>query len=705
MIVELNESQKLAVEHYQGPCMVIAPPGSGKTYVITRRVSNLIEEWGVDPMSILVITYTKAAAMEMQQRFYQLNQKEYATSVTFGTFHSVFFQILQHTYRLNSGNIIHEYEKQDYIKKIYEELSTDMQEDFLFTPDFLEILKSEISNVKNNGYNSENYAIKTMDSKLFWNIYRKYNALLKSNRKIDFDDMILMTYQLLKNDNETRQFWQTRFEYFLIDEMQDANTLQLEVIRMLSKNSNVFAVGDDDQSVYGFRGANPEIMLKFEEYFPDVVKIQLSTNYRSNEDIVELAGKSISNNKLRFQKHVITQKCGRDSIELNEFETIEKEMKYIADCIKKDAKETNFKSTGILFRTNKELEEYALFFQKEGITFYSRENIRNLFRMQPAVDLISYLDFAADSSKRDLFLQIMNKPNRFISRSFFPQQFSLRTLKERYFDKPGILNHIFKLEFDLKKIAGMEPYLAIHYIRKIVGYEEYMVDLAGKESEKNSLGNDRSRNGINGNDISGNDISGNDCFEKNRKELEELLDRIQETSKGYQTLKQWKSFISNYEETLLKASNKQNHQGVKNAGNETGIFLSTMHGAKGLEYDRVFLPFLNEGIIPHKKAKLFKEIEEERRIFYVALTRARTKLYLSHVSGTKENPQKPSGFWGEIIKDKKIDSSYSSSSSTSSSNSAVSRYSSNASATNSYSASSSINSNVGSASGLDSSSK
>ena len=281
--MKLNETQKAAVIHKDGPMLVLAGPGSGKTAVITERTRTLIEQYGINPSKILVITFTKAAAQEMKDRFSK-KMNESTPEVNFGTFHAVFFKILKYAYHYSASNIIREEERRQYFKEIIDQLELEIED----KKEFIEGIENEISLVKGERMAVEHYYSINCSEENFQRIYKAYEEKLRQTNRIDFDDMLLLCYELLRERKDILEFWQQRYEYILIDEFQDINRIQYDIIQMLAKpQNNLFIVGDDDQSIYRFRGAKPEIMLNFERDYPNTKRILLNCNYRSVKQIVE----------------------------------------------------------------------------------------------------------------------------------------------------------------------------------------------------------------------------------------------------------------------------------------------------------------------------------------------------------------------------------------------------------------------------------
>jgi len=594
-MASFNHQQRMAVEHVDHPCLVLAGPGSGKTTVITHRTKKLIEEDGISPSNILVITFTKAAAMEMQQRFLQLMGGK-RLPVSFGTFHAVYFQILKYAYNYRAENIIREEKKYEILRNIVHKTELDISDE----NEFVANLISEISNVKGEMLDVAYYYSKNCPEEVFKKIFREYNDTLIRANLIDFDDMLVMCYELLTKRKDILKLWQDKYRYILIDEFQDINRVQYEVIRLLAKpQDNLFIVGDDDQSIYRFRGARPEIMLNFEKDYPETKKIILDTNYRSTPEIVAAAGKLIRNNKKRFEKQIRAERENGSKPVILPFDNVYKECNYILEEIEQlIAKGLTYQDMAVLYRTNTNPRTLLEKLMEHNIPFCMKDVIPNLYDHFIAKDIIAYINAAVDFRekgvmKRGDMLRLINRPKRYISRDVFPRaEVNLEDVKRFYQDKGYVLERISKLEYDLAMIRNMNPYAAIQYIRHGIAYEEYLTEYAEYRRMK-------------------------------PEELYDVLEELSEAAKPYKTYREWFKKIEEYGEELKKQARE--HQEKKD-----GITLATMHSSKGLEYRAVFIIDANETITPHKKALLPEDIEEERRLFYVAVTRAKDWLYICH---------------------------------------------------------------------------
>lgn len=605
-----NEAQIKAVDHFQGPMMVLSGPGSGKTTVITHRIKKLIEEYNVNPSNILVITFTKKAAVEMTKRFNNLMGSE-NYRVTFGTFHAIFFKILKYAYNYSAANILKEEQKIDIIKEIinYLKLEIDDESEFILS------IINEISLVKGDMLDISHYYSKNCSESIFKSIYKRYNDILIRKNLIDFDDMLVMCYELLSKRPDILKFWQNKYKYILIDEFQDISNVQYKIMKLLAlPDNNLFIVGDDDQSIYRFRGARPEIMQNFPEDYKDAKQVLLDTNYRSNDEIVKLSVKLINNNTVRYKKQLKWNKTSNQAVFINEFKNQIEECNFIMDSINKKLKEKHhYKDMAVLYRTNTNPRYLVEKLMEYNIPFKMKDSIPNIYNHFLAKDIISYIKIAMGDDSRKEFLNIINRPKRYIARDAFSSPIvDLDELRDFYEDRRYVVDRINRLEYDLMMLEKMTPYAAICYIRKGIGYDEFVEEYASMRRIK-------------------------------PEELFDILDELEDSSKGYKTYKEWFSHIEKYSEELK--NQLQNRNELKDA-----IELSTMHSAKGLEYKSVFIMDANEGITPYKKAVLDSDIEEERRLFYVAMTRAKDFLHICYVKERYGKEVKVSRFVEEIIK-------------------------------------------------------
>ena len=611
--MKFNKSQTCAISHKDGAMLVLAGPGSGKTAVITNRTKNLINEYKISPSDILVITFTKAAAIEMKERFVTLMNGQNC-NVTFGTFHAIFFMILKCAYGFNSSNIVNEEVRYQYMREIISNYNLDYKDEGEFINDIF----AEISKVKNSRIKLANYYSSNCGEEIFRNIYKDYDDRLRRNRLIDYDDMLTYTYELFLERKDILSAWQNKYKYILIDEFQDINRLQYEIIKMLARpRNNLFIVGDDDQSIYRFRGASPDIMLNFTKDYPKAKTVLLDTNYRCGRYIVETSKNLISHNINRFKKEIIANKKDDTPVKYITFENRKDENLYIIKLIDEIIENGgNLSDIAVLYRTN--MQPRALLDQliTYNVPFKTKDRMFNLYEHWIAKDIMTYIRISKGSRKRADFVQIMNRPKRYISRnSLCDSEVAFDEWIKMFDEQPWIAERIEKLEADMKMISKMNPYAAINYIRRGIGYEDYLSEYA----EYKNI---------------------------NKEELTDILDEIHYSSKGYKTLEEWQMHIDRYTEELKKVASKREN-------NSEAVTLATLHSSKGLEFENVFIIDANEGVMPYKKAVLEQDIEEERRLFYVGMTRAKNKLYICSVNSIRDQDSKISRFVEESKNAKK----------------------------------------------------
>ena len=605
--MRFNEAQNTALSHKNGPMMVLAGPGSGKTTVITHRIKTLLEQ-GVNPSGILVITFTKAAATEMKERFYQLTEgiKSDYQKVSFGTFHSIFYQILKLAYRFPSGNVLGEEDKRGFFKEFLAKSELEVEDE----SEFISSVINEISYVKGSRIDLDYYYSQNCPEEWFKKLYTGYEDMLRITGKIDFDDMLIMCYELFTQRPDILSAWQRKFQYILVDEFQDINRIQYEIVRMMAyPENNLFIVGDDDQSIYRFRGAKPEIMLGFLKDYPDAKQVLLAENYRSTKDIVQTSLKLIGCNKVRYKKALVPVHGAGRPVETIIYENPLREMEDVARKLRLyEQAGYRYEDMAVLFRASSGSGLLAEKLMEYNIPFIMRDSIPNLYTHWIAKDFFAYLSLGAGSRKRSDFFRIMNRPNRYFSRDAFDTiEVSLDSVKNFYQDKDWMEARVCDLESDIITIGRLKPAAAINYIRKAVGYDQYLKEYAEFRRLK-------------------------------PEELYEIADQLAESAVGFETFAQWQEHIAQYEEALKEQKRGNNEK------TEPGVTLSTMHSAKGLEYRIVFIVDANEGICPHHKAALPADIEEERRLFYVAMTRAKERLHLCAVRERYHRKQEISRF-------------------------------------------------------------
>ena len=618
----------------EGPLLLLAGPGSGKTFTITQRILYLLRECRVAPEKLLVITFTREAALSMRQRFAQISPQE-AHTVNFGTFHSVFYQILLKSGRISTGNILNNRQKYTLILPLLKEIKDCRKISAAELTDIAGSFLAAIGYYKNTG-DAESSKKKLPEEwrEYFSQIYTAYEEARKNRKGLDFDDMLKECEELLQKDPIQREIWQNRFSHILIDEFQDINYRQYSIVKLLAeKHRNIFAVGDDDQAIYGFRGARPACMKQFVQEF-EAKQLLLRTNYRSHQDIVEASLAVIGENKDRFPKALepcedhrrrLQDRRGYDTYEsryrvrIREFGEASEQLQYLIQSLKNRRKG---ETCAVLFRTNLSMQSVAARLTAEGIPFSMQEKGKNIYDHFIVQDLLAYLRIAQGCAARADYLRVCNRPYRHISREAFGGEASLRALEQYYEDsqwgnlderrqkaRKAVRSWIRQMEF----VKNTELKLAVIFLRKACGYEKYLRLRAAQEG-------------------------------KDLTEWMEVLDFATEDAGKYRDPAEWQEAQALYREELQRQERKQSQNREQERAQSGEIRLLTVHGAKGLEFDHVWIPDCNEKTFPHGDARDPQHCEEERRIFYVAMTRAKKDLELLCLTGTAERPRFPSRF-------------------------------------------------------------
>lgn len=591
--MQLNNEQLRAVMHGDGPMLVLAGPGSGKTAVLVNRLLHLVRDLRIDPGSILVLTFSRAAASEMQERFEKLAQASYP--VTFGTFHAIFYHILRSQGLYQRAGILTKDKKIEYMKTAAAKRGIGRRYDLSFIERLTELVSLKKMGTATLEEGPENEEEKVLDL-----IYDDYDRLVKNEGYIDFDDMIADCLNMLKSNDRIRRKWQDRYRYILVDEFQDIDLRQYEVLKLLSGDrANVFCVGDDDQSIYSFRGAAPEVMKCFTADYGNVSEVRLNINYRCPFQVIKHAGKLIAHNSGRFDKD-------QRSIATEQTPCI------IHRCFVNTADEAGFcagmighimehskgnkagPAIGVLYRMSRSGDVLEEVLKNRGIPYRRKDKRTGFYEREWVKDIISYLKLALSDSREDMF-RILNRPARGLPRDCIGLDTDMRSHMLGYFKDDDYRGRITKLLGDIDFIRGMTCFGAVNYILKGVGLldhikDEYMINLAGTDQD-------------------------------------ELITEILERARAHKGIKEWLKCI--------EACGEENGSVLPDENGEiTGSCiaeLSTIHSAKGLEYDNVFMIGLQEGVFPLKKCDDIKLLEEERRLFYVGMTRCRKNLFLTGI--------------------------------------------------------------------------
>ena len=594
-----NPAQIAAITHESGPVMCLAGPGSGKTFVLTRHIRYLIKERHIEPHHILVITFSKASANEMQKRFIELMDEEYYP-VRFGTFHSIFFHLLSRYEHYKTSDILTDSQKKKYLKTVLIQMNYSYKSD----TETIENILSKISYIKN--HRKKSFPDIEKEIPQFKEIYNKYESLIRIEHKLDFDDMMLLCHEMLTKRPDILQEYKKEIEYVLIDEYQDINPIQYELVKkIIVPHNNLFVVGDDDQSIYGFRGCDPGIMLAFKEEFQNGDIITFPINYRCTRAITDAAGCVISHNCKRYKKEIHAYKENKGPVVFASFENKEKEYGKLISELKEItiSKRQQLNSVACLFRTNLDASYLAEKLMKEKIPYQMREKQMNPYEHFIAKDFLHYLYLQNGFLDIEHFVPVMNRPLRYINRDAVNTGKTIvdfEELKKYYSGKDYMQQILKKFEYDLKRMQKMDVFAAINYVRKGMGYDDFL--------RKYALEN---------------------CMKPEEYLL--LADEMQTRMGEFNILEGLQVHIDNYRKQI------NNSDPNISGKNKDGLHIMTYHASKGLEFDTVYLLDCNEGIIPYRKCITNEEIEEERRLFYVAMTRAKEKLIISYIDGDKDN--------------------------------------------------------------------
>lgn len=678
--MEFSKEQNEAITHGTGPMLVLAGPGSGKTAVIIRRVRYLAEELKIPEENILVITFTKAAAEEMEQRYRRLTGCTGQSNVCFSTFHALFFKILRESAGYTADSLLKESEKyailRDVLYKLYPKR--------MFEKEMLQRILGEISRYKSRGkedtehpslmrkvqawkeacaagsmpwnvFGTDRYVVSagknavnpdyvpSVDKELFAEIYPEYEHRIRAEQRLDFDDMIRLCFRLLQEDKGVLRKWQTRFRYILVDEYQDIDPQQYEAVKLLAgEAANLFVVGDDDQSIYAFRGAAPQLVSRFKKDFPKAKLTVLACNYRSHVNVTRAAARLIRENTQREEKCFTNHTTEKGVFRIEKFMDRAEEYKLLAERIATSG--IPLREQAVLYRTNRQPGGLLMQLRKKNLPYRMQGRTNDLWEHWMTQDIAAYFRLADGARERKEFLRIANRPVRYLPRDLFQdaqisQEQLLRGLSGRY-DLQDIVRKLF---FDIEMLQKMNPFAAMHYIRKAIGYEDFLIQYAWEQGIE-------------------------------KEELFDVLEEIADTTRSVETFEEWEQQMLQMHALAERGGyNKGRFSGMQGSSTEMPVGkrldieagmvkgraersgetdclnLMTFHASKGLEFRRVYLIDVNEGLVPHRRAKTKEEMEEERRVLYVAMTRAKEELYLLYTEkrGGREIP--PSRFLRELM--------------------------------------------------------
>ncbi len=619
----LSPSQERAVSHGEGPALVLAGPGSGKTLVLTERAARLLQS-GVPGEEILILSFTRASAEELRLRFCRKFPRT-GRELCFGTLHSVFFSILRKRYGFGKRNILTEGERQRLLEEILRKDKRPFPEGEEFRRalllSFSERKRREESgdweNRKKKGNPEEQggretaaalYFGSSFSEEDFERLYRSYREAMEREQKLDFDDMILHTLSLLRRERESLSFWQRRFRYILLDEFQDISEAQYELLRLLGEpERNLFFVGDEDQSIYSFRGASPKIMQRFLSDYPDASRYLLPENYRARRELVRLSHRLIENNRLRFAKRLRAMLPGGGKGREYLFPDTEREYRFLSELLSKELSEgLPGSEIAVLYRTRLVLSSLIPFLLRRGIPFSLGERTEDPFSHLVTEDLSAYLRLSLRRGSRADLLRILNRPPRFLSGEALREEGSgLPELLSYYKEKPKARERIRELRTDLQRIAALPTEAALLYIRKKMGYEDWLLGKGQRDPAPFS----------------------------------EILGMLSGRAEDFPEKEDFLRFLREGREELRSACRGKEGERIR---------LMSYHSAKGLEFEIVHLIDVVEGIVPSRRADGREGLEEERRCFYVALTRAKREVHIYVTKERYSRSVRPSRFLEEL---------------------------------------------------------
>lgn len=599
----LSSEQSAIVNKIDGQMLCVACPGSGKTTVIIERLKNMVDH-GIPGQNILVITFTKEAALQMQKRFLE---KYDDCGAFFGTIHSICYRVIAKAYGYRTTDIIRSSEVWELLTELARE--KDVRTDDMET--FVKNLMGEISLIPNKGIRLEDYKPEHSQKEFFVYAYNEYQKYKQAHKKIDFDDMLLICYDVFCQYPEELGYWKKQFPYIMIDEYQDTNPLQAAIFFLLAgKNGNICVVGDDDQSVYRFRGADSRVFLQFPKKYPGAERFDLSTNYRSGSEIIKRAGLLIRNNRERFDKCFLCDRKDAGNVEVVECKGEDRDLALLHKIDQSVKQGMSYNDMAVLYRVKEQNSLLIGHLLKYDIPFYCTEPPKDYHDQFIFGDIMAYYRLSRGIWKRGDLQRVLNRPNRYLKAKPFREcEFnkselldvcdSMGDAKGRYMSK------IFELLDDVNDLSKIDnPSMFIKHMCNIMDYNRFIIDHAAY------------------------------CH-KDREKCKELLATLMREASEFDTMEQWLAFAEFYKDSLEK----------KRKGRD-GICLSTLHSAKGLEWKKVFIIDAVEDTYPYYKAESPEDFEEERRLFYVGVTRAKDECCILTVE--KDKREKPSRYLYEM---------------------------------------------------------
>ena len=599
-----TKEQEKAISSQARAILVVAGPGSGKTTVLTERLVYLLKN-AADSGSCLLLSFTRASSKEMALRFRKRGLS--GVSPHFSTIHALCLSLLKEGRGVGKENLVDLYEKMDWISRYFLEQGIAREEVEELLPNYC----NQISYFKSITEEERLAFLREEKNENFLPLFQYYEMMRKKRSKLDFEDLLIEVLLELQKNTDLAELWKRRYTHILVDEFQDLSLIQYAILKGLAeRGASLFVVGDEDQSIYGFRGASPDILFRFEKDFPFCEKIFLQDNFRSKEEIVELSSRLIGKNKERFRKNLFGRQGRGGRAKYYIVESTAEEGRLIAEHVETCLKEgCRPEEIAILFRSKNQIPALLPEFLEQNIPVVVYEEVNNVFQHFIGKDILAYLRLGMNPENGSDLIQILSKPYRGLRREkILHENAGLKDLLDSV--KTGREHRaVAALEMQLRTLSKLSPKEAVLFIRKEIGYEKYLEDFAKK---------------------------------KNRDFTEwwDGLEEITSMSENYPDLESFFRFITEFNRKALEKRRSEEGKGVR---------FMTYHSAKGLEFDEVFLPDCIEGVIPDGRAKKQGELEEERRSFYVALTRARKGIHI-YVTKTRYSKKTvPSRFIPELL--------------------------------------------------------
>ncbi len=613
-----NAAQDEAVNKIEGQMILIACPGSGKTTTLLRRIHHMTADLGIDGGQILMVTFTRAAALHMREQY----SASYGASggVTFSTIHALCNATLRKFQGITPDQILAESEIREFLRdQVRRNRAINDKEEFV--SDFL----TDLTVMRNNRIPAEQFQPKcTDDLRLFRALATAYDQFREEAHRIDYDDMLLLCADLLQRDGQVRSFLRNRYRYIQVDEYQDTNSVQRDILYAIAgPDGNLAVVGDDDQSIYGFRGARPEIMLarpeimlEFQKDYPNAAVIRMSINYRSGSEIIRQAGALIADNRKRFEKEFVGARSCSGRVTVIPSEDRRTEIGLLVQRIRAEiAGGRRPEEIAVLYRNNSQAEAVADACMDQNLPFSCSDIIRGRYEHWIYRDILAYHRLAAGAGTQRDLVQILNHPNRYLSRDVASCGLDQRAMDKAVYseDRPywqvANARKTIAAFYDLLRLLkGSGPKRTMEALEYAGDYLQYLSQYAEYRNE-------------------------------DEEELTAIWNQLREDAGGMADFDTWEQFGEEYMARLRESTRER-----------TGITLSTMHRAKGLEWESVYIIDADEGIHPYKEAESDDELEEERRLFYVAMTRAKDNLTIQYYKTAGGKVLDPSPYLQEIRK-------------------------------------------------------